>query len=73
MTDKNTWIPVTKALPEDFERVLVWIRWRQGGEMGYIYGFSYQVEGIWYGDAFGASREVVAWMPLPPKYEGETA
>lgn len=69
----NAWKSVNRETPEDFERVLAWIKWKNGNEEGYIYGFTYCVEGLWYGDAFGASREVVAWMPLPPKYEGETA
>lgn len=69
--NNETWTSVDKALPDEFEKVLVWIRWRNRENVGYMYGFSYQVEGIWYGDAFGASREVMAWMPLPPAYEGE--
>lgn len=71
--EADKWISVNKSTPEDFERVLAWIKWKNGVEEGYIYGFTYCVEGLWYGDAFGASREVVAWMPLPPRYEGEIA
>lgn len=73
MTDKSTWIPVTKAVPEEYERVLVWIEYRQDEGVGHMYGFSYHVEDIWYGDAFSKNRKVLAWMPLPPAYKGGVA
>lgn len=62
------WIPVTERIPEDFERVLIWWRNREFDCGGY--GFGYQVEDMWYGDAKGVERKVLAWMPLPPKYDG---
>lgn len=64
------WIPVGECIPKDFERVLIWWSSREDGNSGY--GFGYQVDDVWYGDARGTERKVIAWMPLPPKYEGET-
>ena len=64
------WIPVGDCIPNDFERVLIWWSSREDGNSGY--GFGYQVDDVWYGDARGTERKVIAWMPLPPKYEGET-
>jgi hypothetical protein len=65
----GTWIPVTVQIPKDFERVLIWWRYRGTDDEG-GYGFGYQVEDMWYGDARGIDREVLAWMPLPPRYDG---
>lgn len=64
------WIPVTKQIPEDFERVLIWWVTRETNEGNY--GFGYQVDDVWYGDGAGMSRVVLAWMPLPARYEGGT-
>lgn len=63
------WIPVTEQIPDDFAKVLVWWVNPNTNESGY--GFGYQVDDVWYGDARGTERKVLAWMPLPPKYEGE--
>ena len=62
------WIPTQERMPEDFERVLVWMRAEPSGYE--TYGFGYQAEETWYGDAVGSDRIVLAWMHLPPKYEG---
>ena len=69
----NEWIPVTEEMPDDFERVLLWIRWNVNETKGYIYGIGYHCEDIWYGDGALPHREVLAWMPLPEPYKGETA
>lgn len=63
------WIPVSERGPKEFERVMVWIECKIGNDVTYMHGFSYQVEDIWYGDAFGAKRKVLAWMPLPDRYK----
>lgn len=62
------WIPVTVRTPEDFERVIIWWVDEKANVGGY--GFGYQVEDMWYGDARHYGRKVLAWMPLPPKYDG---
>ena len=62
------WIPVTERTPEDFDRVLIWWVDEKADSSGY--GFGYQVEDMWYGDARHYGRKVLAWMPLPPKYDG---
>ena len=62
------WIPVDRRTPEDFDRVLVWWISPRTGDQGY--GFGYQVEDLWYGDGGVHDRKVVAWTPLPEKYNG---
>lgn len=64
----GTWIPLEKQSPKDFERVLIWWHDTKAGVGGY--GFGYQVEDIWHGDAGHYGRKVLAWMHLPPKYDG---
>lgn len=66
---EQKWIPVSERLPEEETKVLVC---GDTGNMEVCGGsMSTEMPGewIWYisGWRFG---EVVAWMPLPPKYEG---
>lgn len=63
---EHRWVSAEKRSPEDFQKVLIWLR---VGNRSPIYGIAYQVEGIWYGEAYGHDREVLAWAPLPEPYE----
>lgn len=64
----GVWIPVTERVPDDFRRVLVWWKSPRTGDEGY--GFGYLVEDLWYGDGGVRDRKVIAWTPLPEKYDG---
>lgn len=59
---KHLWIPVTKQLPEKYERVLVYSKaTRMGRDIDFI-----NASGNWY-----STQKVTHWMPLPepPKEE----
>ena len=68
------WIPVTEALPEyDFTDVLICLHdVRHGCEDDYYIIQAYTVRGHWKPtlDINIDDLDVVAWMPLPPVYEG---
>ncbi len=54
------WIPVTERLPEDYEAVLVYFKWKTfpGGDVDQdCYNSSL---GRW-----GTTRNITHWMPLP--------
>lgn len=58
------WIPVTEALPEKYQRVLVTIK-RSDGEMRVRSG-EYNNDYFWIDNGeFWKCNEVLAWMPLP--------
>ena len=66
------WTPVTEALPEDMDRILVTIV-RSDGEKrvrsGDYYKGYFMMDN---GDTWnGTDKEVIAWMPLPEAWGGE--
>ena len=64
------WIPVTEALPEKYQRVLVTIK-RIDGEMRVRSG-DYHDDYFWIDNGdFWKCNEVLAWMPLPEPWRGE--
>ena len=56
------WIPVEKALPDEYENVLVWYE---------SYGIGYQYDGCWSGDVQGVNARCIAWQPLPEPYKSK--
>ena len=56
---KSRWIPVTKALPEDGQWVLVW------GHGQHIPTMMFRESGAWIDDQFEFHTTVTHWMPLP--------
>lgn len=76
---KKEWIPVSKKLPKEGVKVLVWYEYFRYGSYNRLfqaYGLGYVYRGEF---APFINREsgwqqlrVIAWMPLPEKYkEGE--
>ena len=75
---ERKWIPVTEALPEEDEEVLVTVRF--GGTKDvkpsvYVETAS-QISGTWtsYTDEYKVAprkHHVIAWMPLPEPWKGE--
>lgn len=67
---ESEWIPVSEALPEKHQRVLVTIR-RSDGEYRVRSG-NYSDEYFWIdnGDHWKCN-EALAWMPLPEPYRGD--
>lgn len=73
-----SWIPVTEALPEEDEEVLVTVRFDGTKDVKpsvYVETAS-QISGSWfsYSDEWKVSQNrhhVIAWMPLPEGYRGE--
>ncbi len=66
------WIPVTEALPEDMDRILVTIV-RLNGEKrvrsGHYYKGLFMMDN---GDTWnGTDKELLAWMPLVEPWRGE--
>lgn len=67
---ERKWIPVTEALPEKHQRVLVTIK-RIDGEMRVRSG-NYFDDYFWIDNGdYWKCNEVLAWMPLPEAYRGE--
>ena len=72
------WIPVSEAMPEEDEEVLVTVRFDGTKDVKssvYVETAS-QIDGTWvsYSDEWKVSRNrhhVIAWMPLPEPYKGE--
>ena len=72
------WIPVTEALPEEDEEVLVTVRFDGTKDVKpsvYVETAS-QISGTWvsYTDEWKVSQSrhhVIAWMPLPKPWRGE--
>ena len=60
------WIPVTERLPENDEKVLCCTMTKKGLP-NIVIGYHY--ENGW---ACGMNNNVVAWMPLPEPWKGET-
>lgn len=67
---ERKWTPVTEALPEKCQRVLVTIK-RTDGEMRVRSG-NYFYDYFWIDNGeYWKCNEVLAWMPLPEPLRGE--
>lgn len=67
VTPQHTrWIPVTERLPEDYIHVLCQFTLSGMGECYLAHGVFHVVGGL-----VMTCNEVIAWMPLPPSYQGE--
>lgn len=68
------WIPVSERLPEDRREVLVTAYWHETYQ---VMMASYYGDGLWWCVPFNNCGEhmqrlnPIAWMPLPPSYQGE--
>ena len=73
-TEKTKWIPVSERLPENSGRYLAYIVNKHDDKLQYIMTCDYSVDGYWnwFPDDECASDNVVAWMPLPQPYKGES-
>lgn len=75
---KQKWIPITEALPEEDEEVLVTVRFdgtKDVKSSTYVETAS-QIGGSWtsYSDEWKISRNrhhIIAWMPLPEPWRGD--
>ena len=69
---EQKWIPVTEALPEDMDRLLVTIVRSDGSKRvrsGHYYKGYFMLDN---GDTWNETdKEVLAWMPLVEPYRGE--
>ena len=74
------WIPCNERLPNNMDDVLCCYEYkvtagRYKGELSKYYGvcFYSKYHKKWFGEEkLDSNRKVVAWMPLPKAYEGET-
>ena len=64
---EQRWIPVTERLPENFERVIVWMSWGGFSMMDFQMGRFYPLNSV----NPVPDEAVTAWMPLPEPYKGE--
>ena len=76
---KKEWIPVSKKLPKEGVKVLVWYEYFRYGSYNRLfqtYGLGYVYQGEFSpfinGESGWRQLRVIAWMPLPEEYkEGE--
>ena len=61
------WIPVTERLPENFERVIVWMSWGGFSMMDFQLEHFYPLNSV----HPVPDEAVTAWMPLPEPYREE--
>ena len=61
---ERRWIPVTERLPENFERVIVWMSWGGFSMMDFQMGRFYPLNSV----NPVPDEAVTAWMPLPEPY-----
>ena len=62
------WTPVSEGLPEEDAKVLTTIKWKDGSR--YV-GIDSIVDGEWMLNIPEDGDTTIAWMPLPPSYQGE--
>ena len=69
---ERKWIPVTEALPEDMDRLLVTIVRSDGSKRvrsGHYFKGYFMMDN---GDTWNETdKEILAWMPLPEPWRGE--
>lgn len=70
------WIPVSKRLPDDMQKVLIWFEYFRYGDFNCMYqtcGFGYVCDGQWspfINDRTGwQDYNIIAWQPLPEPYK----
>lgn len=72
--EQTTWVPVSERLPETEERILIlfddgfvmighYIDWQDGTPITWV------LDGQ--EDYIVDTNNIIAWMPLPPSYQGE--
>ena len=69
---QGEWIPVSKRLPDDMQKVLIWFEYYRYGDfncMYQTYGFGYVCDGKWSpfinGETGWQDYNIIAWQPLP--------
>lgn len=68
MEAKSEWIPIRERLPETGMRVLA--QWRRYcTDEHYIDILHLDKNGTWCGDVYEPYGKVLAWKPLPERYE----
>lgn len=70
--DRRGWIPVTEAVPEDDEFVLLTVKYKDGNSCFICSG--YIQEGMWFANSIHYNEEirkdtVLAWMPKPKAFD----
>lgn len=63
------WIPCSERLPETEDKVLCCTATKKGGK-NIVIGYYMATMKYW---VCGMNSNVIAWMPLPEPYKGETA
>ena len=67
------WIPVSESPKEECQKVLIWERYYSHKRERYVadYNFGWLYKDNWMCEGGGES-EVIAWMPLPEPWKGES-
>ena len=68
---ERQWIPVSEKLPDEDDEVLVAWTDEEIPKHKHWYDIGYVSGGKWYIDGWEIDVNVLAWMPLPERYEGE--
>ncbi len=64
---QSNWININDKLPEEHERVLVWVEGHGMLIDNYSFSGSKPLNAFRYAWAWGYHKNVTHWMPLPPK------